>query len=329
MKIGLVSFAHHHAEAYIAALNNIKQAQCIGITDEDEKRGKTFAELYKIPFFTSHQELFAQKPDGVIVCTETINHKAPVTMAAEMGIHVLCEKPLATTLKDTEAMIKVCEENNAILMTAFPMRFSPPIIEIKNMLDNGSLGDIYCLNTTNQGKMPRHQREWFIDKTLAGGGCFMDHIVHLADIFRWCLKSEVKKVYAQSNRIMHANEVDVETGGLVMLTFANNVFATIDCSWSKPGLFPTWGGLTMKLIGEKGVVMVDAFKQNIITYGNPQQHTSWSFWGSDSNQLMIQEFFDAISQERLPLITGRDGYKALEIVQAAYESNSTGNPVKL
>jgi predicted dehydrogenase len=79
-----------------------------------------------------------------------------------------------------------------------------------------------------------------VDKELAGGGALTDHIVHLADIMRWYLRSEVIEVYAQSNQIMHAAEVDVETGGLVMLTFANGVFASIDCSWNKPNYYPTW-----------------------------------------------------------------------------------------
>jgi predicted dehydrogenase len=115
-------------------------------------------------------------------------------------------------------------------MTAFPMRFSTPLLEVKARLDAGDLGQVYCFNATNQGEAPLHLRPWFVDRELAGGGALTDHIVHLADVMRWYLGSEVTEVYAQSNRILYAAEVQVETGGLVMLTFANGVFASIDCS---------------------------------------------------------------------------------------------------
>ena len=153
-------------------------------------------------------------------------------------------------------MIEKCRQAGVILMTAFPMRFSAPIQQVKAQLDSGALGPVYCLNTTNQGQMPIHHRPWFVDKDLAGGGALMDHIVHLADVMRWQFNSEVSSVYAQANRIMYADEVEVETAGLVMLTFENGLFATIDCSWNKPEHYPTWGGLTMELISKQGLTTI-------------------------------------------------------------------------
>jgi predicted dehydrogenase len=214
-------------------------------------------------------------------------------------------------------------------MTAFPMRFSAPLLETKAMLDSGGLGRIYGCSTTNQGQMPRHHREWFVDKELAGGGAVMDHTVHLADILRWYLGCEVVEVQAQTNRILHRDTVDVETGGLIMLTFEDGTFASIDCSWSRPRHYPTWGGLRMKLIGERGIVDIDAFRQNLTTYGHPKQHTAWAFWGSDMNQVMVNEFVAAIRESRQAAVTGYDGYKALEIALAAYASAEAGQPVTL
>ena len=110
-------------------------------------------------------------------------------------------------------------------------------------MDGGDLGQVYCFNATNNGELPTKHRLWFVDRDLAGGGALMDHTVHLVDIMRWYLGSEVQDVYAQTNKIFHAAEVEVETGGLEMLTFHNGVFATIDASWSRPPYWPTWGGL--------------------------------------------------------------------------------------
>ena len=329
MRIGILSFAHHHAEAYIGNLRAIPGVEMIGMADEEQARGKRFAGQFDAVLYPSYEALLAEKPDGVLVCSENLHHRRLVEMAASAGVHVLSEKPLATTLADAQAMLDACSAAGVILMTAFPMRFSAPLLEIKAMLDSGGLGRLYGCNTTNQGQMPRHHREWFVDRALAGGGAVMDHTVHLTDILRWYLGCEVEEVYAQTNHILHRDTVDVETGGLIMLTFEDGTFASIDCSWSRPQRYPTWGGLKMQLIGERGIVDIDAFRQNLTLYGRPEQHTAWSYWGSDMNQAMVEGFVAAIRESRQAAVTGYDGYKALEVALAVYASAETGQPVML
>ncbi len=329
MNIGIMSFAHLHAEAYINNIRAIPGVRLVGIADDDLARGRYFAQHFNTPLFPSYADLLAEKPDGVIVCSENTRHRPLVEMAAQAGVHVLCEKPLATTRADAQAMQDACHQAGVILMTAFPMRFSAPLQQVKARLDAGDLGRVYCLSTTNQGQMPMAHRAWFVDPKLAGGGAMMDHIVHLADVLNWFFGTAVTTVYAQSNRILHADSVDVETGGLVALTFADGLFATIDASWSKPLNYPTWGGLTMELISEKGLTVVDAFSQNLNVYRQEPAAHQWAYWGSDANQAMIAEFVAAIREQRPPAVTGEDGRFALEIVLAAYESASTGQPVAL
>lgn len=325
MKIGIMSLAHHHAEVnYIPNIPLIPDVEIMGLADDDRGRGERTARQFKARLFESYEALLAARPDGVVICSENNKHRLLVEMAAAAKVHVLCEKPLATTLEDGRAMIEACNRAGVKLMTAFPMRFSTPLLEVKARLEAGELGQMYCFNATNQGELPRKHREWFVDKELAGGGAVMDHTVHLADLMRWYLNSEVVEVYAQTNRIFHADEVDVETGGLLMLTFANGVFATIDCSWSKPPYYPTWGGLTFELVTDRGAVMVDAFKQNLTIYRHDLKRAAWSYWGSDANQAMMNEFVAAIRDDRTPRVTGVDGYRAIEVALAAYESAKSG-----
>lgn len=329
MRIGIMSFAHHHAEAYIHNLRLLDGVELIGIADDDQERGRSYAEGNDTHLFADYQALLDEKPDGVIVCSENVNHRPLVEMAAQAGAHVLCEKPLATTLVDGRAMIDACRSAGVILMTAFPMRFSAPVVQVKEQIDRGALGKLYCFNTTNQGRMPIHERRWFVDKELAGGGSLMDHTVHLADILRWYLDSEVTEVYAVANHILHGDLVEVETGGLIMLTFAGGTFASIDCSWNKPFNYPTWGGLTMELISERGLTVIDAFRQNLAIYQQEPAAHAWSYWGSDADRGMVQEFVDAVREQRPPKVTGEDGYKALEITLAAYQSAASGQAVSL
>jgi predicted dehydrogenase len=329
MKIGIMSFAHLHAEAYIQNLHAIDGVEVLGIADEDAERGSRFAGLFQTRYYDSYEQLLDDQPDGVIVCSENSKHRPLVEMAATRGVHVLCEKPLATTLDDAQAILNACSNAGVILMMAFPMRFSAPIVEFKQQLDSGALGLVYCMNTTNQGRMPVHERSWFVDPVLAGGGAIMDHTVHLADIMRWCMNSEVVEVYAQANRILYADMVEVETAGLLMLTFQNGVFASVDCSWNKPFNYPTWGGLTMEIISERGLTTIDAFSQNLNQFRQDPPNNLWAYWGSDANKAMIEEFIAAIEEQRQPMVTGEDGYRALEITLAAYQSVAAKQPFSL
>ena len=249
-------------------------------------------------------------------------------MAAEAGAHVLCEKPLATITADARKAVDICAEAGVRLMTAFPMRFNVPTMEMKKVLDSGQLGTLYGCNTTNQGSLPTGSRPWFVEKPLSGGGAMMDHTVHVADVLRWYFGCEVTEVYAEVTSILHP-ALDVETAGLVMLTFENGCFASIDCSWSRPPYYPTWGNVKIEIVGENGLLTLDAFKQGITVYSHQTQRPAWHFWGSDSNQAMVDEFVAACQENRAPAVTGEDGYKATEIVEAAYRSLETRQPVSL
>ena len=329
IRIGILSFAHHHGEAYISNLRRMEGVELLGVADDDPIRGQTIAAQNQAHYFHSFEDLLEARPDGVIICTENNRHRSLVDMAASQGIHILCEKPIATRLEDARAIVDVCHQAGVLLMTAFPMRFSAPLLEIKERLDNGDFGDIYGFNGTNRGELPTKYRDWFVDPVLAGGGAIMDHTVHLVDIMRWFTGSEVETIYARSNKIFHGDEVQVETGALEMLTFENGVFATIDASWSRPQYWPTWGGLDFEMVSQRGAVIVDAFRQNLNIYRHDWQRSNWAYWGSDSNHAMVSEFVAAIRENRPPRVTGVDGLRAVEATLAAYESDQTGQTVQV
>jgi predicted dehydrogenase len=254
-------------------------------------------------------------------------HRHLAELAAAARVHVLCEKPLATSVEDARAMVTACDAAGVRLMTAFPMRFSPVLGQLASAARSGALGELVCLEGVNTGEMPDLHAGWFADRVLAGGGALMDHVVHLADAYRWLLGAEVNEVYAVANRILQDHHAAVETGGLLSLRFDNGVFATIDCSWSKPRGYPTWGGLTIEAVGTDGVISVDAFRQHLVIHGGAQVGERWPFWGSDANVAMLGEFVQAVREDREPNVTGVDGLRAQEVVDAAYRSIESGEPV--
>ncbi len=98
-------------------------------------------------------------------------------------------------------------------------------------------------------------------------------------------------------------------------------------SWSRPGNFPTWGDVTMELIGEKGVVTVDGFKQKLNVYDEDAVKAEWAYWGDNPDLALIRDFVSAVDERREPTITGYDGLKAVEVTEAAYRSAASGRAV--
>lgn len=326
MRIGLISFAHTHAAAYAKALQNMPDVELVGFTDADDERARDAEGRFGLERFAADGALLAAGLDGVVVCTENNRHRRPVEQAAAAGVGVLCEKPLATTVADAAAMVQACESAGVVLMTAFPMRFNAPLTSLRKLIRSGAAGRVRSCEGVNQGQLPRRHREWFIDPVLAGGGALTDHTVHLADVLRWVLASEVTEVYAQTNQLLHEDDIQVETGGLVSLAFADGTVATIDCSWSRPDSFPTWGGLALRVMTDTGAVTADAFAQTITSYDDASG-LAWLPYGSDDNSAMLAEFVAALREKRPATPDGTDGHRAVQIVQAAYESAATGQPV--
>src|SRR5512141_252791 len=118
IKIGILSFAHHHGEAYISNLLGMEGVELLGVADDDPMRGQTIAAQNKAQYFHTYEDLLEAGPEGVIICTENNRHLPFVQMAASRGIHVLCEKPLATTLEDAHSIVEACEKAGVLLMTA-------------------------------------------------------------------------------------------------------------------------------------------------------------------------------------------------------------------
>jgi predicted dehydrogenase len=330
MRIGILSIAHLHAAGYQANLKAIPGIELVGFSHEDSDEGRAFSEEFSVPWFSSHQELLAQGLDGVVVCSENARHRELVELGADAGCQILCEKPIETTLAAAEAMKDNCDKNGVRFMTAFPTRFAPSTQALRTIIQRGELGKVFGVNGINHSENPSRHRAWFANQELAGGGAAMDHIVHLADFFRWCFSAEVVEVYAEIDNLFYPNELDVDSAGLLLVTLSNGIQASIDCSWSRPTWYPRWGHLKIEVIGEKGAAVVDSLAQHLTVYAKSgARNPEWIGFGPDPNQPMIQEFVDSIREQRQSSVTWNDGYQALRVVLAAYESAQRKEPVKL
>ena len=323
LKIAILSFAHMHAASYAAALVAHPGATLVGIADPDPARGREMAARFGTTFFDSDAALLEQPLDGVIVTSENVHHRDMVETAVAAGVKaILCEKPLATTLEDARAMVSLCAKKGIRLATAFPCRYAPAFQRLRARVQAGAIGEVLAIRGTNRGSMPGG---WFTDRALSGGGAVIDHTVHVADLNRVLLGREATEVCAEIGSGFYHQEWD-DTGFLT-IRYDGGVFATLDTSWSRPNTFPTWGDVTMQVVGTGGVLDMDMFAQNLVHYDDKAPRISWSHWGSGMDAGLVADFLRLCAgEEALDLATGEDGLCAVAVALAAYRSAETGQP---
>ncbi|MET7714096.1 Gfo/Idh/MocA family oxidoreductase [Streptomyces sp. NPDC005407] len=335
MKVAVLSFAHVHSATYIELLRDRSDVDLITTDPDappgDPMRGKALADELGVTYRASYEEVLAERPRAVIVTSENTRHRQLVEQAAAAGAHVLCEKPIATTEDDAHAMIDACEQAGVSLMTAYPVRFHPAFTALRHTLAGGSLGSLLSVHGVNNSSAPGLDRPWFADPALAGGGAIMDHTVHIADLLDVLLDGEQPaQVYAVANTLLTrggADQQEVESAGLLTLTYARGLVATIDCSWSHPPSHPTWGGLTLTCIGDRALIEFDAFPPLLDGYDAAQAGPRWEHATIDLDAAMLDSFLAAARTGRRAHPDGETGTRTLQTVLAAYESLRTRQPV--
>ncbi|MDQ4129109.1 MAG: Gfo/Idh/MocA family oxidoreductase [Actinomycetota bacterium] len=324
VRVGIVSFAHVHAPPYAGVLASLDAADFVGVTDTDPSRGREAAEGFGVRFFERAESMF-EAVDAVVLCSENRDHARDAISALERGVHVLCEKPIATTVEDARAMILASESAGRQLRTAFPVRYLPAVVRAREVVRSGGVGRVLAVNATNHGQIPGG---WFLDPAASGGGAVMDHTVHVADVLRWMLDVEAKSVYAEIGTFFGAEGID--DGAILTLELegglADGAFATIDPSWSRGDGFPTWGDVTLRITGTSGVLDVDPFARYLTTFDHESGGASWRYIGEDMNALMLDDFLRGVAEDDPAGASGEDGLRALEIVLAAYRSGSDREP---
>jgi predicted dehydrogenase len=237
---------------------------------------------------------------------------------------VLCEKPLATTVEDAQAMVDACDAAGVKLQTAFPVRFIPSTVALREAVRNGVIGKPLLVTARNPGSCPQR---WFVDPALSGGGAVMDHTVHVVDVLRWMFDAEFVEVYAEiATRIY---DVPVDDTGLLMMKMSNGIAVSLDTSWSRSDAWPTWGGVTIEVVGEEGVLSLDAFADVLEVADSRTGTFSWRPVDGVGDSEMVRGFVDAIRNDTPTQPSGVDGLRAVEVTLAAYASAEAGAPVAI
>ena len=170
-----------------------------------------FAGRFDAPIVQSADELVASAGlEAVVVCSATAAHRQLTELAAGAGLHVLSEKPIATTLADGQAMVDACAGAGVQLHVAFSTRFYPMVQQVRAAIRDGVLGEIVGLVGGNRGRppLPPDYPSWITDPAEAGGGALIDHSVHVTDVMRHVSGLEVADVGAEVDSMFWGAGVD-------------------------------------------------------------------------------------------------------------------------
>lgn len=317
IRVGFLGVAHMHAWGYVSALQSCGEARVAAVWDHETKRKDTFALENGLQQAESIDDLL-ERVDAVVITSANKAHPEYAEHAANAGKPILCEKPLVTSAEEALRM-EDAVKGKVRLMTAFPCRFAPSYVRLKERVKAGDIGAIQAICATNRGKCPF---DWFVDVTQSGGGAMIDHTVHVADLLRDLLGEEPSNVQAQIGSNMYGQ--DWEDTAMVTLQYPSGVFATLDSSWSRPQNYKTWGDVTMNVVGERGVIELNMFGLNADVWN--ASHTVGSY-GSNLDAALVQEWLASIQEGRPPAVGLEDGLAAARIAIAAYESAQSAEAV--
>src|SRR5215472_14080443 len=310
--VGSGFIASAHAEAF----SRLPHAEVRAVASRSAGRAAEFAGRWGIPVRLTDFGDLAGRPDVDVVCVAAPNalHRDITVAAARAGKHVICEKPLARTLREADEMISACADAGVKLMYAEELCFAPKYVRAKELADEGALGDVYLVRQSEQHFGPHS--DWFWDPELAGGGVLMDMGCHGIEFARWVhAKRPATSVSAEAGTFVHYKRTAAEDHAIVTIRFAGRRVGLIEASWAMPGGMDD----RAEIVGSRGVTYADLMRGSSLStysdvgYGYAVEKApdtrGWTFtifdelWHSGLPQEM-DHFARCVAEDTVPQETG-------------------------
>lgn len=305
------------------------EAEIVGFVAETEAEAQPAVTQFGGKVYASLEALLPDV-DIVDICTPTHLHYEMVLAAAQAGKHVICEKPLALTIKEGKEMIAACKKADVHFYVAHVVRYFPEYAGAYQTVQGGQIGKVGTMRFRRGSFRPKKAvGNWFLDEAKSGG-MMLDLMIHDFDYARW-VGGNVTRVFAKkvSNMQKDAN-LDY---GMAILTHEDGAISHITGAWAYP---PPTFRTGLEISGDAGMIHSDSDSTAPITtyllakageapdVGLPSSPVAESPYTTQ-----IKEFYDGICSGKAVRLTAEDGLAALEIGLAAIESAKTGKAVSL
>ncbi len=322
--IGCGGIAHAHARA-LSSLSD--KVEMVAFCDIEEERARLFSQQYtggKAKVFTDYRRMYDEVTlDIVYICLPPFAHKDDVDIAAEKGIHIFIEKPIALDMETANRMVEAVERGKVKSQVGFMFRFGTAVQTVKNLLNlygpPGLFMGRYMCNSLHS--------PWWRDKSKSGGQ-IVEQIIHIFDLSRFLL-GKPKKVFAFLNNLFHRDVPDytVEDISGTTILFENGAIATVSAT---NGAIPGKWIAQVDLVAKGFTVnFVDANNATIFHTLNPWEEKK--IISSDKNVYLAEtlDLLDAIENDRESFVPMREGAESLRLVLSARESAEKGMPIEL
>lgn len=328
--IGVGAMGRNHARVY-AELDEVK---LVAVADLNQTMVEQASSKFGVRGYSDYRTMLEkEKPDLASIVVPTREHLNVARDAIERGVHVLVEKPIASTLAEGQEMIRLAELHGVQICVGHIERFNPAIIELKRRLDQGQLGRIFKIHARRLGPFPPRVRDV---------GVVIDLATHDLDIMSCLVNTSVERIYAETERRIHTEYEDLLMG---LLRFVDGTLGILDINWLTPTKIRE-----LIVTGERGMFIANYLSQELRFYQN--NHTSQNLhlsqnnhietnWASNGKVAGISEgdmikyridrceplkeelraFVNAVKQTQLPTVSGWDGLLALALAQKVIESS--------
>lgn len=285
------------------------------------------------------QALDDPEVDAVSICLPHALHAQVAVEAAQAGKHVLCEKPMAASLEEADRMIEAARRAGAVLMIAENVRYDPLHHKLRDLLDEGAIGQPALLQMTRECYLTRsfmEDRPWFLDQRAAAGGIMMSGGIHDFETLRMLI-GEVESVYALRARQRFA-EMEGDDTSVALVRFRNGAVGTLVESFVSKSLATASGAEahTLRIDGDLGSLSVRdgqtihlfSEREEYLPGGSLTQHDI-HVAPADTIVLELQHFAHCIQTGEEPITSGCSQRRPLELVLAAYRSMESGTSVQV
>ncbi|MHC8969548.1 Gfo/Idh/MocA family oxidoreductase [Priestia aryabhattai] len=332
VKIGVIGCGSIAQHRHLPEYKMNEQVELVAVCDINTERANSVARQYGVKAYTNYEELLASGTvEAVSVCTPNYLH-APISVAAlNSGVHVLCEKPMATSEEEAKAMIEAAKTNGKKLMIGHNQRFVASHQKARELIEKGEIGKIYSFRTAfghggPEGWSVDGKDSWFFKKDEAFIGAMGDLGVHKTDMLRYILSEEIVEVgaFVESNAKDFAN---VDDNAVCVLKTESGIIGTLAASWAYNGKEDN----STIVYGEKGILRLEDDPTyslvaqyatgEVVNYelGKIQSNDE----GGQSNSHIIEQFVDAVAEDKESPVPGEEGLKSLAVILAALKSSQT------
>ncbi len=347
--VGIIGLHHLHPVDYLPHFEALAETKVLAIAEADAAYLSRVCEGAGIHGDEDYGKLLARSDIGLVALfLPHVDCPEAVERAAEAGKHVIVEKPMADTSDGIRRMIAATRKAGVMLSSAYCWRYHPASRQIKRLVDEGLLGDVVALEGRCAAGSPlRYFNEsispWLVEKASAGGGPMHNLGVHWIDLFRWLLEDEVDSATGMVSHAQHKLEVEDNSFGTIR--FRGGATATLDISYSVPGSYPAGRDLFIAIRGTKGALSWSpAWGGTADEVFVVSDDSAWidgpvrtlqigsrdvQGYGGVSGLAYLRDVVAAIADGREPEVTGIDGLRAMEVVEAIYQSAETGKTVQV